>query len=345
MDILPFEILTPNVASQPEIPRRLGPPVEVIEAGIRVDQFLANKFRFLARHGWQQRLRAGRVFVNGNAVNCAYRVKTGDELSHLMPPGSEPETRSELELIYQSDRLLAVSKPPMLPMHEGGYYHQSTLVNFARQQFGRDWSPVHRLDLETSGLVLCTADSETREAVARQFRNRSIRKTYVFLTKYRPRDEEWKVQHSLGPIHVGEHSRQWLSPDGKTAETRFEWLETRGGLHLIRAFPLTGRTLQIRIHAATSGVPILGDRLCHPDESIYLRYKSRHDDPELYALTGHHRSCLHSESLEFVDPATNQMIRIHSPMYADMAERWNTAELSGLLAGNDQSAMLNSAPI
>jgi 23S rRNA pseudouridine1911/1915/1917 synthase len=330
VDILPDALLTQSLSALEEIPRRLGPPIEFIESDMRIDQLLANKFRFLARHGWQQRIRAGRVFVNGRSVACSYRVRPGDELSHLMPPGSEPETCSELELVYQSDRLLAVSKPPMLPMHEGGYYHQNTLVNFARQQFGREWSPVHRLDLETSGLVLCTADAETREFIARQFRNRSIRKSYLFLSKYQPADRKWTVNRALGPVKVRGFSRQWLSSEGKTAETHFEWISTRGELQLIRAYPLTGRTLQIRIHAATSGVPILGDQLCHPDEEIYLRYKMQTDTSENADLTGHRRSCLHSEALEFVDPETMQLRRLESEMHRDMKELWDAGDLSGL---------------
>jgi RluA family pseudouridine synthase len=307
--------------TEDEVPRRLGPPVEASAAGLRVDQFLAENFPFLSRHGWQKRIRERRLFVNQRATSCAYRLRAGDEISHLMPPGAEPETCDDIRLIHADDWLLAAAKPPNLPMHEGGYYHRRTFVRYVRERFGELWSPVHRLDLDTSGLVLCTKDSQTREFIAAQFRERRIEKTYIFLTAVTPAHSAWEVDEPLGMLPFMGYLRHWRDPHGKSSQTGFAVVGKFGDLTLIRAWPLTGRTLQIRIHAALSGVPILGDKLCHPDPAVYVAYKEHGHSPELNRITGHHRACLHSESLRFAHPNRREPVALRAEMADDMQKR------------------------
>ncbi len=349
MDFLPDSLLEEE--SAPEaidagIPRRLGAPVEARHAGYRIDRYLAEYFPFLARHGWQRRIRADRLFVNQRPTTCNYRLKEGDELTHLMPPGSEPEVSDDLQLIYQDEFLLAAAKPPNLPMHEGGYYHLNTFVRFVRQKFGDQWSPVHRLDLDTSGLVLCTGNSETREFMASQFRLRSMKKTYLFLSTHRPPAKEWMVDQALGLIEFRGYARHWLTSDGKPSQTHFEWIDQRGTLALVRARPVTGRTLQIRLHAMYSGVTILGDKLCSPDPEVYVGYKERGHAEDLNRVTGHRRACLHSESLVYTHPNGTEQ-QLNCPMADDMQQLWDAANSAAPSRGAEsvqREAIVLSAP-
>ena len=223
---------------------------------------------------------------------------------------------------------MAVYKPGNLPMHESGAYRKNTFAHLLTELEGSDWSAVHRLDRETSGIVLCGATSDGRQKLAADFESKKIGKEYLALVNGTSETNSWHVDGAIGDL-VGSKVRikKWVVEGGQSAQTDFivEAVKTSslGSFSRLRAFPKTGRTNQIRIHAAHSGHWILGDKLYHPNEDVFLDYWDTHETTEFCVeQTLFHRCCLHAAALTFMHPETNQRVRIECEIPEDMAGLW-----------------------
>ena len=141
--------------------RKLGPAIKDDKCGYRLDEYLAQHFPFFSRSGWQREIKAGAVFVNDvPARKPAQRLKLGDELCRLHPFEEEPEVNTNIKVIWNDGDVAAVYKPAGLPMHESGRYRRRTVAGVLPQVLGPSWGYVHRLDRETSGILLCARTSE-----------------------------------------------------------------------------------------------------------------------------------------------------------------------------------------
>ncbi|MBM4251932.1 MAG: RluA family pseudouridine synthase [Deltaproteobacteria bacterium] len=307
--------------------RRLGGPVPVESVGQRVDDYLARQFPFLSRNGWQQRISSERLLVNGRRCKNAARLKCGDELTLYAPKTVEPEVDRAIRVLWQDGPVMAVYKPGNLPMHENGPYRKNTFTEIVWQEIGREWAAVHRLDRETSGIVICGATAAVRGKLATDFAERQLRKEYLAIARGLPRFDHWVADGAIGDLAASAiRIKKWVVPDGLHALTEFSVLGRGQDASLLEARPKTGRTNQIRIHAAHAGHELFGDKTYHPDENVFLEYFERGLTENVVARTGWRRLCLHARSLEFVHPVSGREVRVEVPMPDDMVELW--AQLS-----------------
>ena len=305
--------------------RPLGSPVKEEHVGSRIDGYLSNLYPFYSRAGWQKRMKTGDVLVDGKAVRSSYRVKLGEEVTLYHPKCLEPEVDRDIYPLWKKGDVMAVFKPGNLPMHESGPYRKNTFAHIVKEELGEKWAAVHRLDRETSGIVLCGSTYDVRLDLSRSLAHRVLQKEYVFITKAIPEKESFVEYGPIGDLVQSEiRIKKWVVEDGLPSETRFKLLETRGEYSLIRAYPKTGRTNQIRIHAAVNGLPLVGDKLYHPNEEVFLNWFENGDSDWVHEQTGFKRCLLHATALSFRHPADESICEIRCPIPDDMQNFWDS---------------------
>jgi 23S rRNA pseudouridine1911/1915/1917 synthase len=303
--------------------RPLGLPVSSYHAGERADAYLARHFPFLSRAGWQKRLKTSEVLVDGASVGVSYRLREGQQLVLHHPQTAEPEVDRGIYPIWRKGAVMAVFKPAPLPMHENGAYRKNTFSELVKTELGPEWAAVHRLDRETSGIVLCGATTVVRNQLARSLAERNLHKEYLAITHGVSQEEKWIEKGPIGDLTTSEiRIKKWVVPDGQSAETHFQVLEKRSDFTLLKALPKTGRTNQIRIHAAYAGLHLVGDRLFHPDEQVFLEWFVHGLTDNVVKQTGFRRCLLHAEALAFVHPEDGKVHEVRCGMPDDMRDFW-----------------------
>lgn len=278
----------------------------------RLDRWLAAQWPEFSRARWQKALAAGLVRVNGSVARAADSLRAGDRVDALPPPetaapsGAGPEN-IPLDILYEDEHLLCLDKPPGLVVHPAAGHWAGTLVNAVLHHCGEVSSGghslrpgiVHRLDKDTSGCILVAKTDAAHTDLARQFADRSARKTYLAIVRGRPRASAGVVTGAIArhPIHrqrmaVSRHA------GARQAETAWRILEAEAGLSLLECRPKTGRTHQIRVHLKHLGHPIAGDRI----------YGGGAD----YA-----RQLLHAWKLSVSHPATGEPLEFTAPVPPD----------------------------
>jgi 23S rRNA pseudouridine1911/1915/1917 synthase len=305
--------------------RSLGGAVPDEKGGSRTDLYLAENFKFLSRAGWQKRIRKGEVLVDGIAVDSSHRLRPGQNVQFYHPPSVEPDVNRDLYPIWRKGAVMAVFKPAPLPMHENGAYRKNTFAEILKEEVGPEWSAVHRLDRETSGIVLCGATYQVRRELAISLAERSLHKEYLAIAHGLPRDDNWIENGPIGDLTSSEiRIKKWVMADGLPSETHFHVKERRSEHALLKASPKTGRTNQIRIHAAFAGHHLVGDRLFYPDEAVFLDWFVNGLSEEIVQTTGHRRCLLHAHALSFRHPETGSIEDVSCPMPEDMQDFWET---------------------
>lgn len=250
------------------------------EPGKRLDRYAIDKVSGITRS--QLKLRLARSLVNGKAVKLSAKIFPGDavELEWNDPPPSELEPEDiPLNVLYEDERVLVVDKPQGLVVHPGAGNARGTLANAilfrlrARRDTVRSLSAtsrpgiVHRLDKDTSGVMIAAYDEEALAFLAAQFKERSTRKTYVAIVVGNPKSDDGIVSTMMGRDPRDRKRFAVSSGSGKLAVTQFRVLERFDSFALLLLRPKTGRTHQLRVHLRHLGTPILGDRIyggAHP---------------------------------------------------------------------------------
>lgn len=304
--------------------RPVGAPVGEEWSGARVDRYLSSCFPFLSRAAWQKRLRDGQVLIEGSVAKPAQKVLEGEKVSMYHPRQSEPEVDDGIYPIWKEGRVMAVYKPGNLPMHESGPYRKNTFAYLVRERIGQNWAAVHRIDRETSGIVLCSDDPEIRKDLSSSLADRVLEKEYLAVVKGFSSKREWT---ELGPIGDATDSpiriKKWVVEGGQSAETGFSVLGEKQGYSLLLARPRTGRTNQIRIHSAYAGLPLVGDILYDPDEETFLEWFDHGKTEAILNKVGFKRCLLHATRVKFIHPETNKLCHVHCPMPEDMSSFWD----------------------
>ena len=292
-------------------------PVEetvfVVErGGERLDRFLADRLPDLSRVQVQRLIKTGLATVNDQPVKPAYRVEPGDRIVVRVPEASEPVIRPEpipLQIVYEDEYLLAVDKPAGMVVHPAAGHSSGTLVNAllaycpqVADVGGVDRAGiVHRLDKDTSGVLLVAKDPETHAALQRQFKHRQVRKTYLALVEGRIYPKEGIVEAPVGRDQRA-RKRMAVTRTGRPAVTQYRAVEYFRDHTLLQVRPHTGRTHQVRVHLAWLGYPIVGDR-------VYGRRRQ----PLLS-----HRHFLHAQELVFTHPVTKEKVTLTAPLPPDL---------------------------
>lgn len=310
---------------------------------LRVDKFLTERLQHSSRNRIQQAAEAGCILVNGKAVKSNYRVKPHDVVSVVMDrPRYENEIIAEdipLDIVYEDDTVLVVNKPPGLVVHPGHGNYTGTLVNALAWHFrdNPDYDVndprlglVHRIDKDTSGLLVVAKTPDAKTHLGKQFFNKTTRREYVAVVWGAPEPSPGTI---VGNIDRDPRDRLRMAvfPEdgdkGKHAVTHYEVLERLGPVSVVRCVLETGRTHQIRVHMRHIGHPLLNDERYGGNEILrgertasYRRFVAN-----CFELCP--RQALHARTLGFVHPATGQEMFFSSEVPADMTamiEKWRT---------------------
>lgn len=304
--------------------------------GRRIDAYLASRFTSHSRRVIQRAIETEAVLVNGRPVKASYRVRAGDVVSVRLPeiPDLTPVPEDiPIEVVYEDETLTVVNKPPGIVTHPARGNWRGTLVNAI--QFHYDTLStlaganrpgiVHRLDRDTTGLLVVLKDDEAHRKLALQFERRQVHKEYLALVHGVPQRDSDYIERPIGfhPTVREKMAIRAAEDGGKPAVTFYEVLEHFRDFALVRCKPQTGRTHQIRIHLTHIGHPILADKLYSGRDRITLAdvvgsQQLRHLSTEQGESVLIDRQALHAHRLRFRHPSTDREIDLTAPMPADM---------------------------
>ena len=308
--------------------RKFSKPVKAHQKDLRLDAFLSEQYRFFSRTQWKKQIQSGRVRINGKLIlNGSYKIKELDVIENFYPESEEPSVNGDdLQVLWNEGGVAAVLKPAGLPMHEHGRFHQNTFLNRLKSLLGMNWSFVHRLDFETSGVVLCAETSVLRAKLAEQFESRTIKKEYLCIMRGVLNDQvSWLSTQAIAPSANGPVRRKRvISEQGQHCETYFRILAKMSDQMLVRARLYSGRTHQIRLHAAHKGHPLLGEKKHIEDESIFIEFCENGCSDRVVQASGSRFLFLHAWKLQFCSPFSGRAVRVCAPL----PEHWRE-HLSG----------------
>jgi RluA family pseudouridine synthase len=285
--------------------------------------YLANRFTYLAKEEWQDRILQRRVLLNGMPCEPDVVVKTGDRVTYYLPDMGEPEADVNYRTVYEDEWIVAIDKPGNLLVHRAGRSITRNLVFLLRHASGNhSYSSIHavsRLDRETSGLVLFAKNADCLRVLHRAFAAKTVEKEYVVIVHNALTKQTLTIDMPIGPAPASAVSYKFAtdSVHGKAASTVITNVDCAGSFSLVLARPLTGRTHQIRVHCAAIGNPVVGDKLYGLSESDYCAWRS---DPQGHAqMLEFPRQALHCRRLSFAHPATGEALSIEAPIPEDMS--------------------------
>ena len=314
--------------------------VDPKQSQIRIDKFLMDRLQNTSRNRIQNAIRAGAITVDGKEIKPNFKIKPGHDIRVVIPrpPGEGQGVKPQdipLDIKYEDEDLLIVYKPAGMVVHPGIGHRDGTLVNalshhFEKQkleiegeQFQARLGLVHRIDKNTSGLLVVAKNEFSINHLAKQFFDHTIERTYYALVWGQPDPEDGKVE-----AHIGRHPRNRLQfttyteeeEQGKWALTHFKTLEPLYYVSLMQCNLETGRTHQIRVHMKHLGHPLFNDDRYGGNTivkgTIFSKYKSFVE--RVFTLLPRHG--LHAKSLGFIHPRTEEKMYFETPLPEDFEE-------------------------
>ena len=282
------------------------------KAGTRLDKFAGEKCVELSRTHAQELIADGYITVNGRVAKASLKLNIGDRVDIIIPPAPSSLLSPEaipLNILYENDDLLVVDKPAGLTVHPASGHPDHTLVNAILFHFPHlaDISDslrpgiVHRLDRDTSGVMLVAKNKVAQANLIDQFKARAIRKAYLVLVKGRLTPERGIIEAPVGR-DPRNRKRMAVVAAGREARTEYQIVKYIGSYTLLEIIPETGRTHQIRVHLAAIGYPVVGDAT-YGVKSLYLS-----------------RQFLHACRLGFKLPSTGEYVEFTSELPQDLEQ-------------------------
>ncbi|PKN71065.1 MAG: RluA family pseudouridine synthase [Deltaproteobacteria bacterium HGW-Deltaproteobacteria-12] len=289
--------------------------VPVLHEAQRLDSYLSYRFTYLTEELWRKEILEGKLSLDGMpAFDPAAALKGGEMLAWNGSRIIEPEVDDRITILYEDEWFVAVNKTGNLPVHPAGRYFNNTLVALLEERYRRKVYPLHRIDRETSGIILLALDGKSTASLAVALAQGS--KEYLALVHGIFPAGELIVDLPLGRDKnsaISKKRKAW--PGGsETALTRFVKIVNAGDMSLVRCFPATGRLHQIRAHLLAAGYPIVGDKLYGRDESAFLNFIRHGLTAELSERLILPRQALHAARLVFLHPRSKKEIIIRAPL-------------------------------
>ena len=286
--------------------------IEVRGAEGRLDQYLAAQDVGFTRSRLRQLILEGWVTVNGAAVKPSHRVRMGDRVAVSAPPPRPTSLQAQamaIAVLYEDEHLVVVDKPAGLTVHPGPGHPDHTLVNALLalcpdiEGVGGEIRPgiVHRLDKDTSGLMVAAKNQQAHNNLSAQIKDRKVTKGYVALVEGTPSQLQGRIDAPVGR-HPHHRTRMAVTAGGREARTSYRVMESLAGASLLELYLETGRTHQIRVHLAYLGHPIVGDHVYGKRSPVLDRH------------------FLHAHHLGFRHPVHDDDIDLWSPLPEDLAQ-------------------------
>jgi RluA family pseudouridine synthase len=288
---LPYENRRPM-----RVPERL--------AGRTLTEFLTGLHTRLSIEDWERAIAAGQILLEDRPLDGSEIVRAGDVLIHVLPGTVEPEVDGHVRVLYEDDAIVVVEKPAPLPTHPSGRFSRNTLLYLLSQVYApQKLRLVHRLDANTTGVLVLARSRKAAAALQPQFERDEVEKEYVTRIVGTPAEDTFRSDAPLtdepGPV-----GGRRVDPGGRPASTEFIVRERfSDGTSLLVVRPKTGRTNQIRVHLWDLAMPVLGDPLYLPERLLGTSQTLRPMDPPL---------CLHAETIRFRHPLSDELVEFTS---------------------------------
>lgn len=315
-----------EILATPGIGRAVELTVQAKTAGQRLDQYLAQQFPDFSRSLIQKAISAESVTVNDAPSKASFKVRVGDRVRIWLPePNHGPPAPENipLEILYEDEFLALVNKPYDMVVHPAKGHWSGTLVNALQYHFGQlsaaygDYRPgiVHRLDRDTSGVILIAKEETTHRELALQFETRKVFKEYIAITAgVLDRDSDY-IERRIGH-HPHDRVKMMVTDEedeGKEATSFYEVIERFRGYTFCRVQPRTGRTHQIRVHLASVGCPVLADKIYSGRDILRLSDLVPHLRAEQDEVLMP-RQALHAHRLRLFHPRKREVISVEAPL-------------------------------
>lgn len=302
----------------------------VAELPARLDKFLSENCEILSREQLKKNILKNAVSINGQISNDpSYKLKPGDEVIFTFTPEPEKQTLTgkdfPLNILYEDDYLIVINKPAGISMHPGAGVQQNTIAEAvlahtsgATAYIGSELRPgiVHRLDKETSGVIVMAKEERTYLKLAELFETHTLERVYMALTWGSFSPKIGTIETNIGRSKTNRQKMTVLESGGKIAITHYKEEETFGPISLLNFQLKTGRTHQIRVHSKHLRHPIVGDHVYSNHKALAMQIKNDALRSELLSLK---RQMLHAKKLAFTHPITGEPLSFESDPPADFA--------------------------
>ena len=280
------------------------------QAGLRIDRLIADSLSDFTRSGIAKLIEGGNVSVNGKAVSKNYKCRAQDNITVNVPDAVALEAQPEnipLDIVYEDNDLLVVNKPKGMVVHPAAGNYSSTLVNALLYHCKDSLSGingvirpgiVHRIDKDTSGLLIVAKNDAAHISLAQQIKEHSFHRAYRAVVYGNIKEDSGTVHQPIGRSPKDRKKMAVTDKNSKDAVTHYQVLQRFGDFTYIRCVLETGRTHQIRVHMAYIGHPLAGDAVYGPKKVI----------------TNLNGQCLHAGEIGFVHPKTNEYMEFNSPL-------------------------------
>ena len=303
---------------------------------VRLDQFLTYRVERLSRSQLQKLIKDGNIRVNDEAVKPSHQVMAGEQIVVTLPPRKVYELRAEdipLDIIFEDESLIIINKPAGMVVHPAYANLSGTLVNALLKHcenlssLSGHQRPglVHRLDKDTSGLLVVAKNDYVHEKLSKQFSNRTIHREYRALVWGHFNQKQGRIETLLNRSSQ-DRTRMVISKSGKTAITNYEVVAEYPLITLLRVKLETGRTHQIRVHLSAKGHPVLGDQIYGGRQKQIIKLNQKYQILALELLKLMPRQALHAKTLGFAHPETGEEMLFDSELPDDVQNTINFLE-------------------
>ena len=311
-----------------------SPTITPEQQGQRIDRFLASIFTDLSRSQIQRLISEGNLSSDDNIIaDNSFKIRSGDTYQLEIPEAEEaiPEPENiPLDITYEDNDLIVINKPAGMTVHPAAGAHHGTLVNALLYHCQGNLSGiggikrpgiVHRIDKDTSGLLVVAKNDITHRHLCEQFAEHTIERTYFAIVYSTPSPINGQIVANIGRSPYDRKKMAILTHGGKHAVTNYKTIERFSGVSLVQCNLETGRTHQIRVHMSSIGCNLVGDQVYEKNKKSNIRFSS----PEIkQKILSFPRQALHATTLGFIHPKSKEKMSFFSEFTADFADLLNS---------------------